>query len=134
MPDYVIQNGELQHYGVLGMKWGVRRGNASKAYYKATKKANKLNEKASRTRLKSAKLQDMALRKEARARNEKQYRKARKKLYKANKVNLKSARLQKKAMKWEKKMEKAFAETKASDISPEHMKKGKKYAYMLASA
>lgn len=34
----------LQHYGVLGMRWGVRR-NPSAAYSKATKKLTRLNNK-----------------------------------------------------------------------------------------
>ena len=33
MSDYIMINGELYHYGVPGMKWGVRR-----ARYKLSKK------------------------------------------------------------------------------------------------
>ena len=36
---------ELYHYGVLGMKWGIRRGNTTKAYAKASKKLTKLDKK-----------------------------------------------------------------------------------------
>lgn len=36
---------ELQHYGVLGMKWGVRK-NPTKAYVKATKKQRRLDRRA----------------------------------------------------------------------------------------
>lgn len=124
-------NSELYHYGVLGMKWGVRRGNYSKAFVKASNKRNKLEKKAVSKNLAAAKLQDKALRREVRARNERQYRKARKFQYKANKKNLRSAKLQKKGMKWQKSMEKTFANVKVSDVSPEAREVGKKYVYML---
>lgn len=35
---------ELMHYGVLGMKWGIRR-NRAKAYAKSSKKLQKINTK-----------------------------------------------------------------------------------------
>lgn len=38
----------LAHYGVLGMKWGVRH-NPQMAYTKATKKYNKLEKKANKS-------------------------------------------------------------------------------------
>ena len=36
----------LIHYGVLGMKWGVRKGNYSTTFVKASKKADKLKTRA----------------------------------------------------------------------------------------
>lgn len=38
----------LAHYGVLGMKWGVRK-DPRKAYARATKKYNKLEKKANKS-------------------------------------------------------------------------------------
>lgn len=135
--DYIITStglvsgNDLRHYGVMGMKWGVRRGNASKAFAKAAKKANKLESKAMKTNLKSAKLAKKALKKEMRATNEDQAKKAREKQFKANKLRLKSAKLEKKALKWKKRMEKEFAKVKMSDVSKEHLDAGKRYVYML---
>ena len=54
MSDYILtSNGELYHYGVIGMKWGVRRGNTAKAYAKASKKLNKLDARVEKAKDKS---------------------------------------------------------------------------------
>ena len=36
MSDYVVMNGELYHYGVKGMKWGVRKDRSSGPSYRST--------------------------------------------------------------------------------------------------
>ena len=130
MSEYVARNDELCHYGVLGMKWGVRK-NPSKAYAKASKKANRLTERALKANLKSAKLGKKSLPNLIAPNNSRRYAKAVNAQLKANKLEIKSAKLSKKYNKWINSMEKAFSEVKISDISPEHMAAGKKYAYML---
>lgn len=40
MGNYILHNGELYHYGVLGMKWGRRKGNAKTTTAKTRKKSN----------------------------------------------------------------------------------------------
>ena len=50
----MVQNEELMHYGVAGMKWGVRH-NPAEAYSKAVNKQNKLNSNVEKARVKSVK-------------------------------------------------------------------------------
>lgn len=130
MSEYIVCSDELYHYGVLGMKWGVRK-NPSKAYAKASKKANRLTEQALKANLKSAKLGKKSLPNLITPNNSRGYAKAVNAQLKANELEIKSAKLSKKYNKWINSMEKAFSEVKISDISPEHMAAGKKYAYML---
>lgn len=123
--DYIITtDGELKHYGVLGMKWGVRRGNSARAYEKASKKLRKLDKKADR-------LMDKAYDKKAKAdkkassffASEKSARKAD---FKAQKALRKSVVATRKAQKWLREMESTFKNTPES-LSKEQIDMGRVY-------
>ena len=137
MSDYTIVNGELYHYGVAGMKWGVRRGNVSRAYAKAARKANKLEKKYIKTNMKAAKLEVKAAKALRKAGgfsvgvDTKRNNKAVRMQGKAAKMTYKAAKLQKKHAKWVKAMSKTFANTNVKDINPKDLDAGKKYTYML---
>lgn len=118
----------VTHYGVLGMKWGVRK-DPSKAYSKAVKKKESLEKKSAKYNLKSAKLRSKALKKSVKATNEKQYQKARKIEFKANKYAIRSAKYQKKGLKWVKAMDKTFRGYDIKSLSKDEISAGKKYAY-----
>lgn len=94
---------ELQHYGVMGMKWGVRR-NSLKAYSKASAKADKLNSKKASKNFEVERL--------------------RKKLAAAEAASIKSNT---KAEKWMHKMDKVFSEKNLSKIEAKHIKNGEKF-------
>lgn len=53
MTNYIIVNGELYHYGVKGMHWGVRKAYNRWRVRRNKKKQDKWNERAENTKFKS---------------------------------------------------------------------------------
>lgn len=139
MSEYIIHNGtftsvdpaeELMHYGVLGMKWGVRRGNASKAYAKASKKLNRLNNRAD-------KAMDKAYKKQAKADRKASsmfatQKSASKADFKARKAMRKAVVKTRKAQAWLRAMDQTFKGTTES-LSREQIDMGRRYTETMNS-
>ena len=127
--DYILtENGELYHYGVLGMKWGVRRGKTAQAYGKASKKLNKLDRKADKAVEKAYNKKAKADKKAAGFfTTEKGARKAD---FKAQKALRKATIKANKARKWLHDMESTFSQTPES-LSKEQIALGQKYTDLM---
>lgn len=106
MADYVIVDGELKHYGVVGMKWGVRKAN-----YKAARR-QRLERKAAKYDLKAAK----RMRKSDKLHAEEVGKKSKRVTAKAAKFEVKAAKLMKKSVK-------ELDETKAIKLEAKAAKK-----------
>lgn len=132
MQDYTLVNGELyhaddlKHYGVIGMKWGVRRGKTTQAYSKASKKLNRLATKADKAQNKANK----KLAKAERAVYGWSLRNAQKAKWDAGRAQYKADKRKKRAIKWLNKMEKAFASTSVK-VTQAQADIGKKYVEQL---
>ena len=115
MSEYILvpKDDDLYHYGVLGMKWGVRRANRK---YESIKK---LKVKAANYDKKSAQMTK---------RSEKAH--AKYDLEEANKKAVKAANYEKKAAKYEKKAAKAANDSDRASYD----KKSKKLAYKASKA
>lgn len=142
-------SGVLKHYGVLGMKWGVRRyqpypeghnggkeiGEAAKAsraaklerhYNKAVSKLNTIDRKYQKRQEKANKKYAKAEKKlngvfSSQKRGAKAFVKASKSQYKANKVAYKGK-------KWYEAMEKSFGRSYLKNIDPSVVKRGEDFA------
>lgn len=147
------QNGtsELMHYGVLGMKWGIRK-NPDKAYAKASSKLRKLDKKLTKKNAKTSKLLLKASKKMNKAFtgsakvsgfgdsetansvqviNLKKQKKAEKVLTKYYKALYRSDKAKKKAYSWYDKVAKTFEGVELKNIRQEDIDLGYAYAQML---
>lgn len=125
---------DLNHYGVIGMKWGVRK-DPQKAYERANRKLDKLDKKTVKAEQKVAKAQERSVKKQARANSailfpKLKSRSAANSIRKVNQQHLKLQRKAAKAERWYKSMENAFRDVKISDLSvnSHYTDLGKKYA------
>lgn len=127
-----MNDNELMHYGVMGMKWGVRH-NPSRAFGQSVKKAKKLNNKIAKAEVK---LNKATLKRDKVAKrysgigiaSRGDLAGATQKHYKATK---KLAKAKAKSQKWEANMKKNFKNIKAKDINPETRSAGRDYIDML---
>ena len=115
---------ELYHYGVLGMKWGIRRGNTTKAYTKASKKLTKLDKKVDKAEALARKRRGQVDAAAASFFSTK--RRIDKAETRSKKASAKAALRNRKAERWYKSMEKAFADTDIS-MTKEQVAMGKRY-------
>ena len=108
---------ELMHYGVIGMKLGVYRGNVAKAYNKVTVKRNKLDNRVS----KAKKAYERATIKS----NTGVSNKYKKLQSKAGSTKSRYLKAQRKAEKWAKAMDKTFKNHDVSKLSSSKINAGK---------
>lgn len=100
---------DLTHYGVLGMKWGVRK-NPQKAYVKANKKLHSLRGKSVALNLKAQKKKARVYRSWS---DPETYSR---RLHRIALMEVKSEKYAKRAERWSKQMDKVFATIPLSQI------------------
>lgn len=122
----------LQHYGVLGMKWGVRK-DPDRAYSRGSKKLRKLDTKLVKRTSKANRAEEKMIRAKSRATTVRKMRKAQKFEAKYNKMVLKTNKSRAKAVNWYKKMEQVFNGIELDNVNQADVELGRAYAQMIFS-
>lgn len=122
---------ELQHYGVLGMKWGIRK-DPHKAYEKSYKKLSKLDSNATKAAAKAGRKEVRSLRKQQRADSalvlqRHKARVAARAIRRSERARARYVGKATRAVSWYKQMEYEFGKTKIKDLNPSRSELGKKY-------
>lgn len=125
---------ELQHYGVLGMKWGIRK-DPQKAYAKASKKLDKLDKKTSKASDRITDKETKSVKKQKKADTaiifkKRKARAAAEAISDTTKARWKYYESVNKAKKWYDAMTDAFKDTNISNLDQHSIELGKKYANM----
>ena len=121
---------ELKHYGVFGMKWGVRK-NPSQAFSKASKKASRLSDKYQKYSSKAATADAKAHKSGKRYVTEIGRGITENRFKKAVKFDRKADRTLKKLDRWTEQMKKTFANVSVNSINPKAIADGQNYVDML---
>lgn len=123
---------ELIHYGVLGMKWGVRK-DPEKAGRRAYKKLEKLDKKVKKAELETLKRERTAVKKMQKADKailfpKRKSRKASKALKRVNAAHLNTQEKVAKAVRWKRQMDDVFKSVTINNIDDRYISLGEKYA------
>lgn len=124
----------LEHYGVLGMKWGVRK-DPDRAYEKAGTKLTKLDKKVEKLNLKGAKREQKAVKKQRKASSailfsKAKARRASRSTRRALKSYQRAQEKQIKAYRWNEQMKNTFKGVKIKNLNQDYVKLGEKYSKM----
>ena len=116
---------ELYHYGVFGMKWGVKR-NPGAAYTKATSKSSRLVNQYINKSSRANSYNENARSRERRYITEIGRGVTERQIKKAVKLDHKAEKARKKAVNWNKKISKAFKNADVSKIDNSVVDAGRK--------
>ena len=122
----------LAHYGVLGMKWGVRHA-PEKAYEKASKKAKKFDKKINKYSDKARKSFGKAAKVDSRIALFRNDAKAEKFYNKSRRLTAKAVRQAEKGARWIKRMEKEFSKQSVVKIDKSITDLGQSYVDRITS-
>lgn len=125
---------DIEHYGVLGMKWGVRK-DPQRAYDRANKKLSALDRKASKAERKAIRKETRSVRRQQRADTAIFFPKTKARLAswaiaRSEKSRQKYVKKMSKAVTWSKNMQEIFKDTKVTAMNQEYVDLGKKYSDM----